>query len=217
MKVPYFLLLALVLFPVFAKASCSPDGNSSFFFESLNGAKTIYDYRVSMFSDFFGKTIFDGDALFVFYEKDGLQSLFIFDADEKSVKVYRLPRIPLLPWINPERYIKERTAALTRGDLIESCHQHMTLDSNVLAELKALEMEKHSYITSQCLGDENQKKQKFNNIILGFLQQQSVRKYFYFEKVGNFVKEMPKEFDAYTKSFDIIENIDKKIVLTRCR
>ena len=216
MKVPHFLILALILFPIFAKASC-PSERDKYFFQSLKASQSVYEFRIKMFSEFFGKTLFDDDALFVFYEKDGLQSLFIFDADEKSVKIYRLPRVPLLPWLNPERYIKERTAALTRGDLIESCHQHMTLDSNVLAKLKALKMEKHLYVSNESLDCKRQAQPEFNYIIIGFLQQRKERKYFYFEKFGDFEKRKPKEFDAYTKSFDIIENIDKKVVLTGCR
>ena len=58
---------------------------------------------------------------------------------------------------------------------------------------------------------------EFNHVIIGFSQQRGERKYFYFKKFGDFEKEKPKEFDAYTKSFDIIENIDKKVVLTGCR
>lgn len=216
MKNICYLIFTLVFFPVFAKASC-PSETGDYFFQSLKGGQATYDFRVKMFSDFFGKNLFDEEALYVFYEKDGLQSLFIFDADEKLAKVYRLPRISSLPWLNPERYIRERKSALTRDELVDFCHQSVALDSNVLTELKELEMEKHPYISNENLNCKYLNSSEFNHVIIGFSQQRGERKYFYFKKFGDFEKEKPKEFDAYTKSFDIIENIDKKVVLTGCR
>lgn len=216
MKGPFFLTLALIFFSVLGRASC-PSESDKFFFQSLKESQSVYNFRVKMFSDFFGKNLFDEEALYVFYEKDGLQSLFIFDADEKLAKVYRLPRISSLPWLNPERYIRERKSALTRDELVDFCHQSVALDSNVLTELKELEMEKHLYISNENLNCKYLNSSEFNHVIIGFSQQRGERKYFYFKKFGDFEKEKPKEFDAYTKSFDIIENIDKKVVLTGCR
>lgn len=216
MKTLYFFTLTLIAFPVFAKAFGSSE-QETFIFESLNKTQSVYEYRVNMFSDFFGKALFNDDALFIFYEKDGLQSLFVFKSNQNSAIVYRLPRIPFFPWLNPERYIKERKNFLKKDYLVESCHQSLELNSNEFSNLKALKMEKHAHLINRSPIRNRSGLSKFNHVIMGFLQQQGKRQFFYFETFGGFGRKMPKAFDAYTKSFDIIENISKRIALEECR
>ena len=213
MKTFYMFTIIFLFFPTLVKASCFSEQYPSVYFQSLNGTQAVYEYRINLFSDFFGDSVFSDDGLFVFYEKDGLQRLWFFDQNHNSAEVYQLPHIQKLPWLNPEVYIEKRNAALARSELVESCRQAVSLDSITLANLWQLKMEKHP----TCITRKNLNSLEFNHVILGFLQHQDSRKSFYFFKFGNFDENVPSMFETYTKSFDIMEKINDKIVLAGCR
>ena len=78
-------------------------------------------------------------------------------------------------------------------------------------------MEKHAFFSNDCITKKNLNSPEFNRVILGFLQHQGSRKQFYFVKFESFDESVPSMFETYTKSFDIIEKINDKIVLAGCR
>lgn len=217
MKTFYMFTIIFLAFPTFVKASCFSEQYPSVYFQSLNGTQAVYEYRIKLFSDFFGDSVFSDDGLFVFYEKDGLQRLWFFDPNHNSAEVYQLPHIQKLPWLNPEVYIEKRNAALARSELVESCRQTVSLDSITLANLWQLKMEKHAFFSNDCITKKNLNSPEFNRVILGFLQHQGSRKQFYFVKFESFDESVPSILETYTKSFDIIEKINDKIVLAGCR
>ncbi len=217
MRALYIFVTIFVALPAFVKASCFSEQNDEVFVQSLSGSHAIFEYRVKLFSAFFGESVFGEDGLFVFYEKNGLQRLFVFDQNQNSVKTYQLPRLKMSPWLNPEMYIEKRNTVLARKERAESCRQTIFLDSATHANLWQLRMEKHAFLSNRCITQKNLDPRQFNHVIMGFMQQHGSRKPFYFIKFENYEKKMPEMFEAYTKSFDMIENLDDKIVFEGCQ
>ena len=137
--------------------------------------------------------------------------------NQNSVKTYQLPRLKMSPWLNPEMYIEKRNTVLARKERAESCRQTIFLDSATHANLWQLRMEKHAFLSNRCITQKNLDPRQFNHVIMGFMQQHGSRKPFYFIKFENYEKKMPEMFEAYTKSFDMIENLDDKIVFEGCQ
>lgn len=215
MKRFFFLAVLLLNVLLIANDECSL-AYDSFTFLSTANSQEIFEYRQDAFSSFFGKDIFQGDAFFVFYERNGIQRLYRLNLneDENQTTVYQLPRVSMLPWLNPEKYIEKRNFRLQYADAKE-CRKNVSLDSEMVKKIQGINLEKHAYLHISC--EINNPSNHFGDIIMGYLQQHEKKKYFYYRRFKLAIDKKPREFDIYTKVFDYFEEIDSSVVFLRCK
>ena len=66
---------------------------------------SVYQIREELFTQYFGTEKLDlsKNGLFVFYEHDGLQKLFVVgDSEDGKIRTYQLPPLKLSPLSSPE-------------------------------------------------------------------------------------------------------------------
>lgn len=80
-------------------------------FYSLKNMVAPNEYRRNDFSAVFGDTVFEQNGLFIFYERLGIQRLYVRSDEnrEREWYVYQLPETHMLPWLHPEKYMEKRS------------------------------------------------------------------------------------------------------------
>lgn len=212
------ILLMSMALPVFAGVL-----EQSYDFYVLEKSKPAYDYREKNFANFFGGTLFDEnkDAMYLFYERNGIQRLFIFNSNElDKIAVFQLPETKIIPWLHPEQYMEKRDS-LQKAEISRSKCKNLGVDgSYILPKLDSLQLDSHLY-AEPSFRDEGMSimktKNDKNHRILGFSQKTGKRHYFYYIKYENFWERQPEYFAVYGEVFKIVENLSDSIVFPECR
>lgn len=195
----------------------------SYYFYALEKSKPTYDYRVNSFSAFFGDSLFDEnkDAMYLFYEHDGIQRLFVFNSNESDkIAVFQLPETKIVPWLHPERYMEERDRMLKSGIPREKCENLNVDEYQILLQLDSLRLDSHLYVSPYFENDDFSKfetKIDENNLVIGFSQRDRKRRYFYYVKYNDFWERQPEYFAVYGKVFKIVEKLSSSIAFPECR
>ncbi len=187
-------------------------------FLSVGKSQTIFKYRQDAFTDFFKKDLFQGDSLFVFYEQNGIQRLFILDIDGQStqVDVFQLPRVPIMPLLHPEEYAAKRDS-LIKVVSSENCQESFNMSANAKDSIKELHIEEHAYLAYGSDINYNRNPEYSSNVIIGFLQRNGKKHPFYYRKIEKLEDPKYDAIKAYTKVFDFFELFDANVSLPRCK
>ena len=195
----------------------------SYSFYSLGKSKPAYDYREKSFTAFFGDSLFDEnkDAIYLFYERDGIQRLFIFNSNESGeITVFQLPETKIIPWLHPEQYMEKRDSLQKAGISRNKCMNLGVDGSSVLPQLDSLQLDSHLYVDpyfeDESVSSTEIKKDQ-NHVILGFSQKAGKRRYFYYIKYEDFWERQPEYFAVYGKVFKIVEKLSSSIAFPECR
>lgn len=215
-----FLLMLLVSMTLSVAAGIR---ERSYSFYSLGKSKPAYDYREKNFANFFGDTLFDEnkDAIYLFYERDGIQRLFIFNSSESDkIMAFQLPETKIIPWLHPEQYMEKRDS-LQKAEISRNKCKNLDVDGSlILPQLDSLQLDSHLYVDT-FFKEEGvsliEIKKDQNHVILGFLQKAGKRQYFYYIKYEDFWEGQPEYFAVYGKVFKIVENLSGSIVFPECR
>ena len=215
-----------LLFMLFVSISLSVAAEvrkQSYYFYALEKSKPTYDYRVNSFSAFFGDSLFDEnkDAIYLFYERDGIQRLFVFNSSESNkVMAFQLPETMVIPLLHPEQYMEKRDS-LQKTEISRNKCMNLGVDgSSVLPKLDSLQLDLHLYVVPS-LRDEGMSiiktRNNKNHRILGFSQKAGKRQYFYYIKYEDFWERQPEYFAVYGKVFKIVEKLSSSIAFPECR
>ena len=195
----------------------------SYCFYSLEKSKPAYDYREKSFADFFGDTLFNENknAIYLFYEHDGIQRLFVFNSNESDkIAVFQLPETKIIPWLHPEQYMERRDSLQSAKISRNKCRTLGVDGSLILPQLDSLQLDSHLYAMPS-FRDERMSiikiKNDKNHRILGFSQKAGKRQYFYYIKYEDFWERQPEYFAVYGQVFKIVENLSGSIVFAECK
>ncbi len=213
-----FMLLLSISLSVAAEVR-----EQSYYFYALGKSKPAYDYRVNSFAAFFGDSLFgeNKDAMYLFYEHNGIQRLFIFGSnDSDEIAVFQLPETKVVPWLHPERYMEKRDS-LQKTEISRNKCMNLGIDGNlILPKLDSLQLDLHLYVVPR-FRDEGMSIIKTgnnkNHRILGFSQKAGKRQYFYYIKYEDFWEQQPEYFAVYGEVFKIVETLSGSIVFPECR
>lgn len=195
----------------------------SFEFYSLEKSMPAYNYRISVFSSFFGDSLFaeDKDATFIFYERNGIQRLFVFNSGKTDkIATFQIPETKILPSLHPEQYMDERKRLQQSQISREKC-ENLAVDGRlVLPQLDSLQLDSHLYVRPY-FQNEDFSEYKINvdenHLIMGFSQRGGKRQYFYYVKYVDFWEQQPEYFSIYAKVFEVVEKFNRTIFFPECR
>ena len=125
----------LIIYLLFACSSVLAYNDSLVFsFYSLKNMNAPIDYRKNDFSAVFGDSVFEQNALFIFYERLGAQRLYVWndESHEKKLFVYQLPETRMLPWLHPEEYMEKRNQLLKQKISVENVKKRFRQKSRLL-------------------------------------------------------------------------------------
>ena len=183
-------------------------------FYSLKNMVAPNEYRRNDFSAVFGDTVFEQNGLFIFYERLGIQRLYVRSDEnrEREWYVYQLPETHMLPWLHPEKYMEKRSQLLKENFFVEKCKTQIPSDELLLADLDSLHIDMHLYVEPGKSYNRN-----LDYIVMGYSQKNGKRRYFYYVRYDDFWEKKEKRFAVYANVFKIMENIDEKIAFPECR
>ncbi len=182
---------------------------------NVDSSPSVYQIREELFVQYFGTEKLDlrADGLFVFYEHDGLQKLFVIGNPENGkMMTYQLPPLGISPLASPEKYIRSRSELIKAPVMRESCMAAWNMDEKDWKELDSLEIQYMSFLD----GDWNLS-DAFSDAILGFYQKENKRDYFYFRKIRENQKYWNEIFNRYVDVFVLLERMDASYNLKDCR
>lgn len=216
--------LTILFFLFYFSFVCAYNDNVTYEFYSMKSSKNACEYRKSDFSVAYGDEIFEKKGLFIFYERLGVQRLYVMNYEhrEDSIMVYQLPEIRLLPWINPEKYMKKRNQLLNSDTFVKKCKATIPSRDSLVAEIDSLHIDMHLFVRPVLRGpikgvpDSLYSSDK-NHVIMGFSQNEGENRYFYYMKYNGLWEDKGERFSVYASVFKVMEQLNKKIVLPDCK
>ena len=208
--------LALVCLLAFGCVSFySPSQTRYYELINVDFPSSVYQIREELFTQYFGAEKLDlsKNGLFVFYEHEGLQKLFVVgDSEDGKIRTYQLPPLKLNPLASPEEYIRNRAELVKAPTMRESCMATWNMDEKDWKELDSLKIQYMSLLDGDWdLSD------AFSDAILGFYQTENKRDYFYFRKIKENQKYWNELFNRYIDVFVLLERMDATYNLKDCR
>lgn len=208
--------LALICLLSFGCVSVySPPQEQRYELIDVDFPSSMYQVREELFAQYFGTEKLDlgENGLFVFYEHDGLQKLFVVgDSEDGKIRTYQLPPLKLSPLASPEEYIRSRSELVKAPVKRESCMAVWNMDEKDWKELDSLKIQYMSLLDGDWSVSD-----AFSNAILGFYQRENKRDYFYFRKIKENQKYWSEIFNRYIEAFVLLERMDVTYNLKDCR
>lgn len=178
---------------------------------SSNRPAKVYDIRVANFANFFGDSLFDNSEgkIFIFYESLNTNRLYVANTENSSdFYVYQLPRVYNIPWINPQKYMNNRTKVYESQKQYKNCLIKYVPSDSLMNELIDSHLDKHSTIEEFVEIDTDEERSFYggmevNQLVLGFSMTNGVKRYFFHKKLNS------NALENYRRSVDIRESLEK--------
>jgi len=184
-----------------------------FSFYSLKNMDAPIDYRKRDFSAVFGDSMFDKNGLYIFYEKMGVQRLFVKNDELREwITVYQLPETRMLPWLHPEAYMEKRNQLLEQKISIEKCKTEISSEDPLVADLDSLHIDEHLYVKPRQFYGQN-----VGHLVMGYSQSGGKHRNFYYVKYDDFWEKKGERFSVYADVFKVMDKLNKKIAFPECK